>query len=136
MPVCFEDTAKRPSRSDHHQLILAGDNNLSFIETSALDASNVELAFQNILTGMTPSIETRRLILMYKRLTSLTQRSTGLFPARLLIMEARVHRIPSVKGRYWRSASQPIQKRRRATAARVAASSISSPFPTSLFVRL
>ena len=30
----------------------AGDNNLSFIETSALDASNVELAFQNILTGM------------------------------------------------------------------------------------
>lgn len=29
----------------------AGDNNLSFIETSALDASNVELAFQIILTG-------------------------------------------------------------------------------------
>ena len=33
----------------------AGDNNLSFIETSALDASNVELAFQNILTGGTCS---------------------------------------------------------------------------------
>lgn len=32
-----------------------GENNLSFIETSALDASNVELAFQNILTGMLPS---------------------------------------------------------------------------------
>lgn len=32
-------------------LIRAGENNLSFIETSALDASNVELAFQNILTG-------------------------------------------------------------------------------------
>jgi len=30
---------------------LTGENNLSFIETSALDASNVELAFQNILTG-------------------------------------------------------------------------------------
>lgn len=30
-----------------------GENNLSFIETSAMDASNVELAFQNILTGMT-----------------------------------------------------------------------------------
>ncbi|CAG8606982.1 12452_t:CDS:2 [Racocetra persica] len=29
----------------------AAENNLSFIETSALDASNVELAFQNILTG-------------------------------------------------------------------------------------
>jgi Ras-related protein Rab-11A len=34
-----------------HADFLAGDNNLSFIETSALDASNVELAFQNILTG-------------------------------------------------------------------------------------
>lgn len=30
---------------------ILGENNLSFIETSALDASNVELAFQNILTG-------------------------------------------------------------------------------------
>lgn len=30
---------------------VAGENHLSFIETSALDASNVELAFQNILTG-------------------------------------------------------------------------------------
>jgi Ras-related protein Rab-11A len=27
------------------------ENHLSFIETSALDASNVEMAFQNILTG-------------------------------------------------------------------------------------
>lgn len=33
------------------KLMCAGENNLSFIETSALDASNVELAFQNILTG-------------------------------------------------------------------------------------
>jgi Ras-related protein Rab-11A len=31
--------------------LLPGEHNLSFIETSALDASNVELAFQNILTG-------------------------------------------------------------------------------------
>ena len=35
-----------------HRLTVKGDNNLSFIETSALDASNVELAFQNILTGI------------------------------------------------------------------------------------
>lgn len=27
-------------------------NNLSFIETSALDSTNVEEAFKNILTGM------------------------------------------------------------------------------------
>lgn len=38
----------------------ASENNLSFIETSALDASNVELAFQNILTGAFRSIGTRR----------------------------------------------------------------------------
>ncbi len=34
-----------------------GDNNLSFIETSALDASNVELAFQNILTGKSSGVQ-------------------------------------------------------------------------------
>lgn len=39
------------SRHANH-LATAGENHLSFIETSALDASNVELAFQNILTGM------------------------------------------------------------------------------------
>lgn len=36
--------------------VIPGDNSLSFIETSALDASNVELAFQNILTGMLRSL--------------------------------------------------------------------------------
>ena len=30
------------------------ENGLSFIETSALDASNVESAFQTILTGASP----------------------------------------------------------------------------------
>lgn len=37
-----------------YKLTVTGENNLSFIETSALDASNVELAFQNILTGTYP----------------------------------------------------------------------------------
>ena len=32
---------------------LPAENNLSFMETSALDASNVESAFQTILTGKT-----------------------------------------------------------------------------------
>jgi hypothetical protein len=32
--------------------VFLAENGLSFIETSALDASNVELAFQNILTGI------------------------------------------------------------------------------------
>jgi Ras-related protein Rab-11A len=40
-----------------------GENNLSFIETSALDASNVELAFQNILTGMQSMLRCRNFIL-------------------------------------------------------------------------
>ena len=42
-------------------MTVAGENNLSFIETSALDASNVELAFQNILTGELdqPSIQAK-----------------------------------------------------------------------------
>ena len=40
-----------PLSPNETNLCVVGENNLSFIETSALDASNVELAFQNILTG-------------------------------------------------------------------------------------
>lgn len=36
---------------NHLFLLSAAENDLSFIETSALDASNVESAFQTILTG-------------------------------------------------------------------------------------
>lgn len=36
--------------------IIVAENNLSFMETSALDASNVESAFQTILTGKYQSI--------------------------------------------------------------------------------
>lgn len=35
-----------------NNLFFAEKNNLSFIETSALDSTNVEEAFKNILTGM------------------------------------------------------------------------------------
>ena len=38
-------------QTEYSNHVVLGENNLSFIETSALDASNVELAFQNILTG-------------------------------------------------------------------------------------
>ena len=34
----------------------SAENGLSFIETSALDASNVELAFQNELTGKSGNV--------------------------------------------------------------------------------
>ena len=34
-----------------HDVWIIAENGLSFIETSALDASNVESAFQTILTG-------------------------------------------------------------------------------------
>ena len=43
---------RRDSAWHANCLTTVGENHLSFIETSALDASNVELAFQNILTGM------------------------------------------------------------------------------------
>jgi len=39
----------------------AAENGLSFIETSALDASNVELAFQNILTDIYRIVSTKSL---------------------------------------------------------------------------
>ena len=37
--------------------VFAEKNNLSFIETSALDSTNVETAFHNILTGRTEYIQ-------------------------------------------------------------------------------
>ena len=48
----FASTLMATSKPLFDALTEAGENNLSFIETSALDASNVELAFQNILTGL------------------------------------------------------------------------------------
>lgn len=45
----FQIKQREYQKSDRSYL--AAENNLSFIETSALDASNVEQAFQNILTG-------------------------------------------------------------------------------------
>lgn len=41
------------ARSSHEERIFSfpEKNNLSFIETSALDSTNVEEAFKNILTG-------------------------------------------------------------------------------------
>ncbi|KAL8773905.1 MAG: hypothetical protein Q9209_001335 [Squamulea sp. 1 TL-2023] len=44
------EEAKQFANVASEELTGPGENNLSFIETSALDASNVELAFQNILT--------------------------------------------------------------------------------------
>lgn len=42
-------------------LVLAEKNGLSFLETSALDSTNVETAFQTILTGKTPARPAPRL---------------------------------------------------------------------------
>lgn len=47
----FVDSASPDLDYANGEIIYLGENHLSFIETSALDASNVELAFQNILTG-------------------------------------------------------------------------------------
>lgn len=51
MPVRARTLAPVNHERKTDGVLLLGENNLSFIETSALDASNVELAFQNILTG-------------------------------------------------------------------------------------
>ena len=75
-------------------LAVAGENNLSFIETSALDASNVELAFQNILTGM---IIIFRLLL--PKLSSATQKSTAL-SRKKRSTTAIPHRIRSASAKY------------------------------------
>lgn len=52
IPTSDERGWERYQAASLTNAILLGENHLSFIETSALDASNVELAFQNILTGM------------------------------------------------------------------------------------
>ena len=50
--VSYDESGVLDSHADPR---CEAENGLSFIETSALDASNVESAFQNILTGMSPS---------------------------------------------------------------------------------
>lgn len=63
--------------------LLLGENHLSFIETSALDASNVELAFQNILTGaLEPRRHASRSIIL--TVVAVLQKSIASFPARRL----------------------------------------------------
>ena len=50
--TCYMMGGKLCEEASAADYFVTGENSLSFIETSALDASNVELAFQNILTGM------------------------------------------------------------------------------------
>ena len=49
----------------------ASENNLSFIETSALDASNVELAFQNILTGQLHALRASSVVVFDTGMTNI-----------------------------------------------------------------
>lgn len=71
-----------------------GENNLSFIETSALDASNVELAFQNILTGLC------------SRRTSLASHLTN-------VIIPEIYRIVSSKALEGDSPQNPLGERRQ-----------------------
>ena len=59
----------RASAAQNISLCVSGDNSLSFIETSALDASNVELAFQNILTGIVRPLYCMRSANLYQKST-------------------------------------------------------------------
>jgi len=96
----------------------ASENNLSFIETSALDASNVEMAFQNILTGtfvfMLCSNASRRQS-WTAMLMEQTQRSTKSSPRRPS-SKARP-RTPSASARSSKSAKDLKTAIRRAVSA-------------------
>ena len=63
------------SSPDNKFLPSAAENDLSFIETSALDASNVESAFQTILAGASHQFITRKIFLIFYQI------STELSPA-------------------------------------------------------
>lgn len=79
MPVSLRYDLFVRRQSANIFLLSLGENNLSFIETSALDASNVELAFQNILTGTDSMLDCPDSI------SHVLQKSTASFPARLSI---------------------------------------------------
>lgn len=109
-------------------LVLTGENNLSFIETSALDASNVELAFQNILTGTSsnafpfPSPPPLTRIPHPDRGKQrdtyeifFFQRYIASSPAKPLT-RVTLARIPSVTANLWSSPIQPTPIRRRVAA--------------------
>ncbi len=93
----------------------ASENNLSFIETSALDASNVELAFQNILTGQLHSLRPSSAVVFDTEMTnggSLPQKSTAL-SHRKLSTKAK-HKTPLAEAIASRSSPRQIQRLKRA----------------------
>ena len=105
----------------------ASQNGLSFIETSALDASNVELAFQNELTGMCFFVQ------LNMQGTAVSQ--CGWFLGMLTLLQlqkstASSPRKPSIKAKHNRGqdkarqshsdlAIHPATRRRRVNAARM-----------------
>jgi Ras-related protein Rab-11A len=68
----------------------AVENGLSFIETSALDASNVEMAFQNILTGTLSFYHCRIIVVDTGHINSRT-------PSLIRISKLDIYRIVSSK---------------------------------------
>jgi hypothetical protein len=104
----------------------ASQNGLSFIETSALDASNVELAFQNELTGEYLLVQPARLYMSWLEAyctwlrfcrANCTQRSTA--SCRRRPSTKASHRTPQVLANQFRSAQHLCQAiRRRASVAK------------------
>ena len=78
-------------------LVLTGENNLSFIETSALDASNVELAFQNILTGTSSNVFPLSFPTPHPPFTRIPHRDGGQQKDTYEIFLSEVYRIVSSK---------------------------------------
>lgn len=97
--------------------MILGDNNLSFIETSALDASNVELAFQNILTGMDYYTAFIRSVGRPVTLTCL-QKSIASCQAKPSIRAKEADPCQPANARSSRSAKSPTMAPRREAAAK------------------
>ena len=88
--------------------LFSQENGLSFIETSALDASNVENAFQNILTGSSSRILLRFVGVLTRYVM---QTSTESSPARLSNPTIPTSSRPKVESRL--SPRRPTEEPRR-----------------------
>lgn len=91
--------------------MVTGENNLSFIETSALDASNVELAFQNILTGKSPLSYFHVFGISWLTKTS-SQKSSALYQVRHLRV-AILPQTSSATAKSWKSPKPQTLRRNK-----------------------
>lgn len=101
---------------DHSLLIVCKrteENNLSFIETSALDASNVETAFQNILGGMYNAARCQGMASDFELPSLLQKSTTSSLPNSWIklptLLPPEVERLSRSSARRAMAATRPVQ---------------------------